>query len=215
MLIIGAKGFAKEILEILYQLNQIDNLVFYDDVNMDYQKRLFNQFDVLHKIDEASSYFKNTDNKFTIGIGNPFLRKKLSNKFIDIGGVLTSTISPSAFIGTYDVEIGEGTNILSGATFSNSVRIGKGCIVYYNTIITHDCIIGDYVEISPSVNLLGRCKIGDYSKIGANSTILPDINVGENVIVGAGAVVTKDVADNTMIVGIPAKEVKKLNPLMF
>ncbi len=44
MLIIGAKGFAKEVLEILHQLNQLENVVFYDDVNNDAPEKLFGQF---------------------------------------------------------------------------------------------------------------------------------------------------------------------------
>ncbi len=215
MLILGAKGFAKEVLEVVHQLNQLENLVFYDDVNNEVPETLFGQFPILRTIQEASNYFKTVDNRFTIGIGNPILRKQLYDKFITIGGDFTSVISPSATIGSYDVQIGIGSNVLSGAVFSNNSIIGKGCIIYYNSIITHDCSIGDFVEISPSVTLLGRCKIGSYSQIGANATILPDITIGKNVIIGAGSVVTKDFPDNCLVVGVPAKFIKELVPLTF
>lgn len=215
MLIIGAKGFAKEVLEVVHQLNQLDNLVFYDDVNNNIPEKLFNQFPILKNIEQAKIYFKTIDNRFTIGIGNPVLRKKLYDKFSAIGGIFTSTISPLASIGTYDVKIGEGCNILSDAIFSNSSRIGIGCLIYYNTVITHDCIIGNFVEMAPSVTVLGRCFIGDYSQIGANVTILPDVKIGKNVIVGAGSVVTKNVPDNCVLVGTPAKIIKALEPLNF
>ena len=75
MLIIGAKGFAKEVLEIAHQLNQLEDLVFYDDVNIDTPEKLFNQFPVLKSFGRAEIYFKNKDKKFSIGIGNPSLRK--------------------------------------------------------------------------------------------------------------------------------------------
>jgi sugar O-acyltransferase (sialic acid O-acetyltransferase NeuD family) len=215
MLIVGAKGFAKEVLEVLHQLGQTENLVFYDDVNIDAPEVLFNKFPVLKSIQEAQKYFHEIDNKFTIGIGNPVLRKKISDKFTQIGGILTSTISKTAFLGSYDVIIGQGTNILTGAIFSNSTTIGKGCIVYYNSIITHDCIVGDFVEISPQAILLGRTKIGSFSQIGSNSTILPDVTIGKNVIVGAGSVVTKDVPDNCLVVGSPAIIKKELPKLEF
>jgi sugar O-acyltransferase (sialic acid O-acetyltransferase NeuD family) len=213
MLIIGAKGFAKEVLEVLHQLNQHDNVVFYDDVNADIPKKLYNKFSVLTSFSEAENYFKTIDNQFTIGIGNPILRKRIFDKFTSIGGNLNSTISPHSNIGTFDVTIGQGANILSGVTISNSSKIGIASIIYYNSIITHDCQIGDFVEISPSATLLGRCKVGNFVQIGSNSTILPDINIGNNVIIGAGAVVTKDVPDNSLVVGIPARIIKKLNPL--
>ncbi|WNM20247.1 acetyltransferase [Flavobacterium capsici] len=215
MLIIGAKGFAKEILEIVHHLNQLDDLAFYDDVNFGMPEKLFGKFPILSSTDEATNYFKSIDNRFTIGIGNPFLRKKLYDKFTSLGGIYTSTISPTAIIGSYEVEIGIGSNILSAAVFSNSTILGKGCIVYYNSIITHDCVIGDFVEISPAVSILGRCQIGSFSKIGSNATILPDIKIGINVTIGAGSVVTKDIPDNCVVVGVPAKVIKKLNPLEF
>jgi sugar O-acyltransferase (sialic acid O-acetyltransferase NeuD family) len=215
MLIVGAKGFAKEVLEIINQTNQLENLVFFDDVNDDVKDHLYEKFPILKTAKEVSDYFKTIDNRFTIGIGNPVLRKKLYDKFISLGGVFTSTISPLVNIGLFDVQIGKGTNILSGAILSNSSKLGIGCIVYYNSIITHDCKIGDFVEISPSATLLGRCTVGSFSQIGANATILPDIAIGKNVIIGAGSVVTKDLPDNCVAVGTPAKIVKELEPLEF
>lgn len=215
MLIVGAKGFGKEVLEVLYQLNQLENLVFYDDVNADVPEKLFGQFQVLRTIQDASVYFETIDTNFTIGIGNPVLRKKLCDQFTALGGKFISTISPLATIGNFDVKIGNGSNVLSGAIFSNGTSLGKGCIVYYNSIITHDCTIGEFVEISPSVTLLGRCVIGSYSQVGSNVTILPDIKIGKNVIIGAGSVVTKDIPDNCVAVGIPAKIIKELTPLEF
>lgn len=215
MLIVGAKGFAKEVLGIIHQMSQTENLVFFDDVNTDVNGSLYGKFPILKSTEEALDYFNTIDNRFTIGIGNPVLRKKIYDKFILLGGVFTSTISPLANIGSYDIEIGSGTNILSGAIISNSSKIGMACIVYYNSIITHDCKIGDFVEISPSVTLLGRSKVGSYSQIGSNATILPDKVIGKNVIIGAGSVVTKDIPDNCVVVGTPAKIIKELNPLEF
>lgn len=215
MLIIGAKGFAKEVLEVVHQLNQLDQLVFYDDVNVETLENLFGQFPILKTVEQASIYLKTIDNKFTIGVGNPVLRKKLYDKFTALGGQFTATISPLAILGSYNVIIGEGVNILSGTTFSNSVCIGRGCLIYYNSIVTHDCTISDFVEISPNVILLGRCSIASFTQIGANSTILPDVKIGRNVIIGAGSVVTKNIPDNCMAVGIPAKIIKELNPLEF
>jgi acetyltransferase-like isoleucine patch superfamily enzyme len=81
--------------------------------------------------------------------------------------------------------------------------------VYYNAVVTHDCVIGDYVEISPGAVILGRCQIGSFSRIGSNATILPDVKIGSNVTIGAGAVVTKDVPDNLVAYGNPARIIRK------
>lgn len=209
MLVLGAKGFAKEVLEILHQNNEIQNLCFYDDVSDDVPKLLYNKFPVLTSFKEAEKYFKVKDNRFTIGIGGVKLRKMLYDKFTDLGGEFITVISRSAEIGSYGVVV-EGCIILAGVKISNDVKIGKGTMVYYNSIITHDVIIEDFVEISPNVTILGRSKIGKYTHIGASATILPDIQIGENVIVAAGAVVTKDISSNVMVAGVPATIKKRL-----
>ena len=91
MLIIGAKGFAKEILEILHLRKELGNLCFFDDVNDDVHGKLFGQFPILKTIYEVQNYFENIDNRFSIGIGNPQLREKLFNKISTLGGKLTSS----------------------------------------------------------------------------------------------------------------------------
>lgn len=211
MLVVGAKGFAKEILEILLQNNELVNLVFYDDINKNSPDYLYGQFPVLKTERAVRDYFKTVDDRFTIGIGNPQLRKKMYDKFNVLGGKYTSVISLKTDIGSYGVSIGEGCNILSGVKISNDVVIEKGTMVYYNTVITHDVKIGEFVEISPNVSLLGRAVIGSFTQVGCGAIVLPDVKIGNNVIVAAGAVVTKDIPDNVMVAGVPAIIKKNLS----
>ncbi len=215
MLIVGAKGFAKEVLEILNQLNDINEIVFYDDVNMDIPSYLYNIFPILKTPGEANNYFKVKDARFTIGVGNPVLRKQLYDKFSLLGGIFESTISPKAIIGSFSTHIEFGCNIMSGSVLTNDVKIGIGSLINLNCTIGHDSVIGKFVEMSPGVHISGNCQIGSYTSIGSNAVILPRINIGENVIVGAGAVVTENVPSNSMVLGIPAKIKKELKPLRF
>lgn len=205
MLIIGAKGFAKEILEVLHQLKRTKNIVFYDDVNLDIEDSLYNKFPILKSEFEVTEYFKTNDRDFTVGIGNPLQRETLYKKFTNLGGKLTSVVSPHAYVGYFDNTIGEGCNIMTGAILTSSILIGKGVLINLSCTIGHDCKVGDFVELSPGVKISGNCTIGNLTSIGTNATILPRINIGSNVIIGAGAVVTKDIPDNSVAVGIPAK----------
>jgi sugar O-acyltransferase (sialic acid O-acetyltransferase NeuD family) len=206
MLIFGAKGFAKEVFETLHQNGYKKDIVFYDDINDN--EKIYGKYNILKKKIDVKNFFQKNSPEFTIGIGDPNLRARIYHQFNKIGGKLTSVISNSSNIGVHDTTINIGCNILSGVKISNSVSIGKGCLIYYNSIITHDSVIGDFVEISPSVNILGRVEIAKYTQIGANSTILPNIKIGENSIIGAGSVVTKDVPSNVLVIGSPSKIIK-------
>lgn len=215
MLIIGARGFAKEVLEVVHQLQQLNKLAFYDDVNDDVPGKLFGQFPVLRTTQEAAVYFKTMDNQFIIGIGNPVLRKKVYDKFTSLGGVFTSIISPAATVGCYGNHIEEGCNIMTGAVITSDITIKKGTLINLNCTIGHDSVIGEFVELSPGVHISGNCTVGDYTVFGTNATMLPKLIIGKNVVIGAGSVVTKDIPDNCVAVGIPARIIKELMPLEF
>lgn len=208
MLIIGAKGFAKEVLEILHQKCATQDLCFYDDINKNISDKLYGLFPVIKTAAHAQRYFESINPHFALGIGHPQLRFKLYQKFASLGGELNSTISITAEIGTFGVYIGAGCNILGGVKISNDVTIGRGSLIYYNSIVTHDVTIGQFCEISPDVKLLGRCMIGDRVSIGAGAVIFPDVKIGNNSIIAAGSIVRNDVPANVMVAGMPA-EIKK------
>lgn len=215
MLIIGAKGFAKEVLEVFQQKKQLDSLFFYDDVNEDIDSMLYGTFPVIKSVEEAQKLFSTIDDQFTIGIGNPFLRYKLYKKFEAIGGKFTSVISPFAHIGNFGTVVNEGSNIMTNAILTNDVHVGKGSLINLSCTVGHDVFMDDFVELCPDVNVSGNCKIGKFTFVGTNSTILPNIEIGTNVIVAAGSVVTKNIPDNCMVAGIPAVVKKELTPLEF
>jgi len=203
------------VLEVLFQNNDTKKIAFFDDINDDVYGKLYNEYPILKTLTEVENYFNSVSKDFTIGIGNPVLRKILYEKFSNINGDFKSTISPKANIGNFGNIIGEGSNIMTGSVITNDISIGKGVIININCTIGHDSKIGLFVEISPGVNISGNCEIGDYTTIGTNATVLPKIKIGKNVIVAAGAVVTKDVPDNCMVAGIPAVIKKELSPLTF
>ncbi len=215
MVIIGAKGFAKEVLEVLHQsLHPLSKIAFFDDVNTDLPDLLFGEFRILKNKDDVLNYFNQTDKQFTLGIGGPINRAKLAARFENWGGVLTSVISPKANIGSFNVTLESGLSLMTGTTLTSDIIIKKGSLINLHCTVGHDSTIGRFVELSPGVHVSGRCTIGDYCNLGTNATLLPEITLGENVVVGAGAVVSKDVPSNSVVVGIPAKIIKELPPIV-
>ncbi len=210
MLIVGAKGFSKEVLEILFQNSYKKQIVLFDNINDEVNGKLYDRYNILKSIDDAKHHFINSGNEYTIGIGDSKLRKRIYKQFNDIGGKLISIISINSDIGHFNTVIERGCIITSGVIITNDVKVGKGSIVNLNSTIGHDTIIGEFTEICPNVSISGNCTIGDMVFIGTNATILPDIKIGKNSVIGAGSVVTKDVPDNVMVVGVPSRIIKSL-----
>ena len=214
MIIVGAKGLAREVLEIFVQKNEMDNIFFFDNISTDLPAKLYGRFPILRNMDEVKAAFKTSgDASFTLGLGNPLTRFKMNKLFTEHGGIPFSAISPRADIGHFENTLSGCCTVLTGAVITNHVQLGQGCLVNPNCTISHDCVIGDFVEISPGVSVTGYCVIGNFCQLGTNSVILPKVQLGENVIVGAGAVVTKNVPSNTLVVGVPAVTKRKLEPL--
>ncbi|MDA2519256.1 acyltransferase [Bacillus cereus] len=115
---------------------------------------------------------------------------------------------------------------------SNGIlKIGTGCEIYNNVSFGSEPYLvqlGDKVRItagvrfvthdgglwvirnlgwSPNADKMDKIIVGDNVFIGFNSIIMPGVTIGSNVVIGAGSVVSKDVPDNTIVAGVPAKKI--------
>lgn len=113
------------------------------------------------------------------------------------------------------VEIGDNNTISELVTIQRpstkdeKTIIGSNNIIMAHSHIGHNAIVGDNCEISTHSTIGGYATIGDNSKIKLNVTIRNRKKIGVNCIVGMGSVVVKDVDDNTVVVGNPAKPLVK------
>lgn len=141
----------------------------------------------------------------TLGsVGNPDNRIRLFEILKQTGFEIPVIISKDSIVDE-SVEIDEGTVIMPGAIINPGTKIGKNCIINTGAIIDHDCMIGDHVHIAPGVTLSGSIKIGSGSHIGTGASVIHGIEIGSRVIVGGGSLVAKDIPEDTVVVGIPAK----------
>lgn len=110
-----------------------------------------------------------------------------------------------------NITIGKNVFFNTGCSFQDrgGISIGNGSMIGMNVTIAtlnHGLSIETRNITYPS-----PVMIGENVWIGSNATILPGVTIGDNTVVAAGAVVTKDVPENTVVAGVPAKVVKKIN----
>ncbi len=105
---------------------------------------------------------------------------------------------------TGSVDFGSEPYLLS---FGHRITIADGV-----KFLTHDGGVAvlreDFHQLDPLLHL--PIAIGDNVFIGANAIIMPGVTIGNDVVVGAGAVVAKDVPDDSVVVGVPARKIKTL-----
>lgn len=102
----------------------------------------------------------------------------------------------------YQTKIGEGTSF---------GYYGLGIVLHPNAIIGKNCKISQQVTIGGSIGQKEVPRIGDSVVIGAGAKIIGNVIVGDNVIIGANSVVTRDIPNNAVAVGSPAKVIKYRN----
>jgi acetyltransferase-like isoleucine patch superfamily enzyme len=103
-----------------------------------------------------------------------------------------------------------GSHVFMDVMFPN-ISIGDDVILAgYDYILSHSNVLWGYRAAEGGVKPV---VIKRGARISINVTILPGVTIGENAVVGAGAIVTKDIPDNFLAVGVPAKPVKLLIPI--
>jgi len=204
--ILGAGGFAREVLNIYIDLGKDAEVAGFLEENCQRRDALLNEkimgdISILNSLDRYNI-------KLICGIGTP-LRKRLIEYTKELGYKYDTIIHPSVIKSKW-VTFGEGNIICAGNIFTSQITIGDYTIVNLDCTIGHDVNIGEYTTISPGVHISGKVSIGNGCFIGTGVVIAEKISIGMNSCVGAGAVVTEDIPENVLAVGVPAKPVRKL-----
>ena len=104
------------------------------------------------------------------------------------------------------------TGIPRWGSESYLIEIGNNVTITQNVVFhTHDGGVYVLREKHPGINIYGKIKIGSNVFIGSNVIILPGVTIEDNVVIGSGSVVTKNVSKNSIVAGVPAKQISTIS----
>jgi sugar O-acyltransferase (sialic acid O-acetyltransferase NeuD family) len=203
----GASGHAKVVIDIVERQGLYEVAFLIDDDPVLRGKDFFG-----HRVlggREALLPQRGRISKAIVAIGSNRARMAVATWLRTNGFSLATAVHPSAQLAR-GVVVGDGTVIMAGAVVNPDSRFGDNVIVNTQASVDHDCVVGDGAHLAPGSTLCGSVVVGHCTFVCAGATVIPNLRVGSNAVVGAGAVVVRDVADDTLVAGVPAQILRRL-----
>ena len=205
--IYGAGGLGREVFELASVINDKNErwseIIFVDDADDVNNPR---DLQVL-KFSDIEKEFSSSDIEICIAVGEPSIRKILYDRLVACGLELTSLIHPDVVIPN-STTIGKGTIICKFLSITCDIIIGENVYIHPNVCIGHDAIVGSHTVVSSYVDVAGNCNIGSSTFLAINVCMRQGISIGNDTIVGMASVVHRDIPDNVIALGNPARPMK-------
>jgi sugar O-acyltransferase (sialic acid O-acetyltransferase NeuD family) len=201
LLVLGAGGNSREIAEAAQDVGW-HVLGFLDD-DPEKWKSIIDDLPVLGPISmaiDSDAYCVCTLATYR----HPKLRQGICDK-LNLDPQRWATIIHPATQVARSAKIGIGSVVLAGAFVGAGCTIGDHVILLQGACVSHDCVVGKYSTITSGTCLAGMVRVGPGAYIGMGSLVLNGLTVGSGAIVGMGAVVTRDVPDDCVVRGNPAR----------
>jgi UDP-perosamine 4-acetyltransferase len=207
VVIIGAGGHGKVVLDILRAAGQYEPVGFVDaDTRLAGTKvgglPVLGPTNVLPKLRTQQRV-----GHAIVAIGDNRTRQRYLAAVDAEGFELASAVHPTAFVSP-TARLGRNAVVGPSASIVTEARLGDGVIVNTGAIVEHECEVADAVHVAPGACLAGRVRVGMCAFIGIGAQVIQCLAIGEGATVGAGAVVLQDVPDGATVVGVPARVVK-------
>lgn len=211
ILIIGASGHAKVIVDIIERQNKYRVQGFLDTYKQKGEK-LFN-YPILGTEDDLNDISEKYDiYGCFIAIGDNYTRKIMAEKIAALNPRIKfiNAIHPTAIIGK-KVRLGHGVAIMAGVIVNSDSYIGDFCILNTNSFLEHDGIMHNYSSISSGVRTGGNLTLMECSAICIGAIILENIIIENDTVIGAGSLVNKNIPSLVVAYGVPAKIIRSRN----
>jgi acetyltransferase EpsM len=144
-----------------------------------------------------------------VAVGDNATRQRIAEDLVRRGRRLETILHPHTAISPR-ATIGEGTIAVAGSVVNAGARVGRCVILNTLSSVGHDCVVEDFAQIAPGVNLGGGAVIERGAFLGIGAKVAPLARIGAWSIVGAGSVVLGDLPARSFCHGTPARVVRPL-----
>lgn len=210
IVIIGAGGHAKEAVAILEQLSNPPKLVGFAEQA---DRLPDNRTCMGYPCDTREALLKYNPTHYLLAVGNGVARRQLVPDLAQAGLQPFILTAPHVFIGK-QVTLGQGCLIYPNSVLTADIIIGDHVHINTGCTISHDCSIGDYTTISPGVHIAGNVRVEEDVFIGIGANIIngtpgAPLVIGKGSVIAAGALVKEHVSAGSMVAGVPAMVKRK------
>jgi sugar O-acyltransferase (sialic acid O-acetyltransferase NeuD family) len=204
LLIWGAGGHGKVAADTALAMGSYSRIAFVDDDPKMYGASVLG-FDVIGGMDAIPA-----GAEVFIAVGDNLHRAQVAARLEALGVRLATLRHPSATISSF-ASVGEGTLIMPRAVINAGAILGGNCVLNSGAIVEHDCVIDNFVHLSPAACTGGNVHIGEAAHLGIGAIVLPGVSVGARAVVGAGCVVHRNLPENVVAVGVPARIIRRIH----
>lgn len=213
VVIIGAGGFGREVLDVLHAINAqtptFDIRGFVVEPGFQTPGERIHGVPVLGHFDWLERNAGRV--RALCGVGAPAVRRRLVQSAASLGVGFATAVHPRATMSRW-VRLGAGTIVTAGAILTNDIEVGEHVHLNLACTVGHDVVIEDLVTVSPGVHVSGNVRLGEGSFLGTGANLIEGTRVGAWSVVGAGATVIEDVPTNATVVGVPAHTSRVRDP---
>ncbi|ODS34549.1 MAG: putative transferase [Candidatus Scalindua rubra] len=211
LLIIGCGSQARYVIDIISNENcNIIGAVDLEAGNM--VGKIINDVKIICKLQEVPQRFDSGNIKVILAHGDIAIKVAAINFLHSYGFGFGRAISSHSIISPFS-KVGVGCIINPNVVIMPNAVIGNHVIIHSQSVIEHDNKIGDLSNVAPGVSFGGNVIVGERTYIYTGASIIPGVCIGNDCILGSGAVVIKDVKDNEVVAGVPARTIRINDPV--
>jgi sugar O-acyltransferase (sialic acid O-acetyltransferase NeuD family) len=210
LIILGTGGSAFDVLDVIEAINaqapRWEVAGFLDDSRSQGSRYL--GFDVLGRLSDALRF---SDHFFINVIGSDQSYRRRPEILASTGLTadrFATLVHPTATVSSR-AQLGRGVYVNHGVSVGGGVRVGDQVCLGPGCIVGHETVIEAFTLLAPGAIVSGRVHIGNACYVGAGAMVRQNLHVGEQALIGMGAVVLHDVAPGCIVVGNPARILRR------